>query len=132
MRPPRDDGELAAAFRALRREEEEQAPPFADVVRRGRSHSPRAGRFLAARPLGLAAALALAVMGVWIGLRARVPRPFVTAPSLAEWRSPTQFLLETPGREVLSAPAGWGRSVLDLRDVRIVPPVSRSERRSPS
>jgi hypothetical protein len=55
----------------------------------------------------------------------------------AEWRSPTDFLLATPGRDLLSAPA-WGRSVLDLREaapaLREASPASSpaSERRSTS
>ena len=126
---PEDDRTLAAAFAALRREEEGRTAPFAEVVRRGRARPPRAG-LLPARPLWLAAAVALAVLGVWLGvwwgIPAREPRPTIP---LAEWRSPTDFLLATPGRDLLAAPAAWDRSVLDLREM---PLASHSERRSPS
>jgi hypothetical protein len=129
---PEDDRALAAAFAALRREEEGRTPPFAEVVRRGRARPPRAG-LLPAHPLWLAAAVALAVLGVWLGvwwgIPAREPRPAAAAPSLAEWRSPTEFLLATPGRDLLTAPEAWDRSVLDLREM---PLASHSERRSPS
>jgi len=128
---PEDDRKLAAAFAELRREEEGRTPPFAGIVRRGRARPPRAG-LLPARPLWLAAAVALAVLGVglgvWLEIPAREPRPSAALPPLAEWRSPTEFLLATPGRDLL-APAAWGRSVLDLRDLSLAP---QPERRSPS
>jgi hypothetical protein len=123
---PKDDRELAAAFAELRREEEGRTPPFAEIVRRGRAPSASPGLF-PIRPLGLAAAVLLAVLGVWLGVRDRVPRP-AAVPSLAEWRSPTDFLLATPGRDLLAAPA-WDRSVLDLREPS---PATHPERRSPS
>ncbi len=125
---PEDDRELAAAFAELRREEAGRTPPFAEVVRRGRARSTRPGP-LPIRPLAWAAAVAIAVLGVWLGVRAREPRPSAAVPPLAEWRSPTGFLLATPGRDLLAAPAAWDRSVIDLREVSLT---SHSERRSPS
>ncbi|MBW8874742.1 MAG: hypothetical protein JF614_07230 [Acidobacteria bacterium] len=131
----RDDRELAAAFSALRREEGEQCPPFAEVVRRGRarsrrSPSPRRPRLLAAA----AAAIALVVLvalAAWLGLRKPGPpaggASAEGASSLAEWRSPTEFLLETSGREILADPARLDRSLLDFS-----PTPPSQERRSPS
>ncbi|MFY9821829.1 MAG: hypothetical protein WAM82_10635 [Thermoanaerobaculia bacterium] len=121
-----DDRELAAAFSALRREEQEQVRPFAEVVRQGRARSQRKESFHRLR-WAVAAGLLVAVLAAWLGLRTQEPQAPAGAPSLAEWRSPTDFLLETSGQEILAAPAGWGRSVLDLDPV---PP--SSERRSPS
>jgi hypothetical protein len=127
-RDDRDDRELAAAFSALRREEEEQCPPFAEVVRRGRARSLRSGSPWRPRLLWAAAAVALAVLAVWLGLRTPEPRiPAGGSPSLAEWRSPTDFLLETSGREILADPARLDRSLLDLS-----PTPTSQERRSPS
>jgi hypothetical protein len=125
---PEDDRELAAAFADLRRQEEGRTPPFDEMVRRVRTRPARAARFLLPRPVWLAAAVALAALGVWLGLRAREARPVAAVPPLAEWRSPTDFLLATPGRDLL-APEAWDRSVLDLREV---PLASHPERRSPS
>jgi hypothetical protein len=125
---PEDDRALAAAFAGLRREEEHKTPPFDEVVRRGRARPAGAVSLFRTRPLWLAAAVALAVLAVWLGLRAREPR-HPAVPSLAEWRSPTDFLLATPGRDLLAAPAAWDRSVLDLREM---PLTSQPERRSPS
>ena len=125
---PEDDRDLATAFADLRREEERRTPPFDEVVRRGRTRPARAAGLPGARPLWLAAVFALAALGVWLGVRAREPR-HPAVPSLAEWRSPTDFLLATPGRDLLAAPAAWDRSVLDLRQA---PLTSHPERRSPS
>lgn len=122
MTRPDDDPELASRFAALRQDEEEQCPPFAEFRRRTRStvhDRPLFGPLFAA---AAAVGIAILVFAVWIGLRTE--RPAEPSPSIVEWRSPTGFLLQTPGREVLSAPSGLGRSVLDL--------ASHSERRSPS
>jgi hypothetical protein len=114
MTRPDDDPEIpeiAAAFSALRREEEASCPPFADVWRRARKRVPRsAARRRAWIAATTAAAVAVALLAAWIGLRTP-PQPI---PSIAAWRSPTAFLLETPGREVLAAPSGLHRSILDV------------------
>lgn len=125
------DRELAAAFSALRREEQESLPPFADVVRRGRARARRSAAPRRPRRLWAAAAatvlVALAALAAWLGPRTPGQRsPAAEASSLAEWRSPTEFLLETPGREILD-PAGLDQSLLDFS-----PTPSTQERRSPS
>ncbi len=111
-----NDHELATAFAALRREEEEQCPPFSEVVQRGRARSQRSRSLIRPRLLWAAAAgIVLAVLALWLGLRQPEPRiPADGSPSLAEWRSPTDFLLETSGGEILAAPARLDRSLLDL------------------
>jgi|GEM_PF-2151712 len=125
----RDDRELAAAFSALRREEQEQSPPFAEVVRRARARFPRRESSLRFQlRWAVAAGLVLAVLAAWLGLRTSGPElPAAPAPSLAEWRSPTDFLLETSGREILADPARLDRSLLDFNSTLPSP-----ERRSPS
>jgi hypothetical protein len=126
----RDDRELAAAFSALRREEQEQVRPFVEVVQQGRERSRRSGspQRLHLR-WAIAAGLVLAMLATWLGLRTptRPEIPAAPAPSLAEWRSPTGFLLETSGREILADPARLDRSVLDFSSTLPSP-----ERRSPS
>ncbi|HEV8580494.1 MAG TPA: hypothetical protein VGX68_15615 [Thermoanaerobaculia bacterium] len=113
MSQPDQDSRIAAAFSALRQDEEEQCPTFASVLARARMQSRR--RVASHRPLLAVAtgtAIAIAVLAAWISLR--VEQPPEPRPSIVEWRSPTGFLLETPGREVLTGPEGLGRSVLDL------------------
>jgi len=110
-----EDRDLAAAFSALRREEEQQCPPFARLRSQRKVVHRRSLVAIAA-----ATGIALAFLAAWIGLRA----PREPVPSIAEWRSPTGFLLETPGREILAAPAGIHRSVLDVS--------SSNQGRSPS
>jgi hypothetical protein len=125
----REDRELAAVFSALRREEREELPPFAEVVRRGRARSLRNESSRRPRLLWAAtAAIVLIALAVW--LIPRIPGHSVPAgaePSLAEWRSPTDFLLETSGRELLADPAGLDRSLLDFSST-----LPSQERRSPS
>ena len=125
----RHDRELAAAFSALRREEQEQCPPFAEMVRRGRARSLRRGSPQRPRLVWAAAAgIVLAVLALWLGLQTPETRiPAEGSPSLAEWRSPTDFLLETSGREILADPAHLDRSLLDLNSN-----LPSQERRSPS
>lgn len=128
-REDHDDRELKAAFSTLRREEEEQCPPFSGMVQRGRARSLRSGSSIRPRLLwATAAGIVLAVITLWLGLRQPEPRiPVPGSPSLAEWRSPTDFLLETSGREILADPARLDRSLLDLE-----PNPPSQERRSSS
>jgi len=104
-----DDRELRRRFAALRREEVEAAPPFRRVwaaARAGRRPRP-SGRFaLAAVALGLLALL-------WF--RPGPAPESRTSSSVAQWKSPTDFLLATPGREMLSTvPAFGGLAILGL------------------
>lgn len=130
MSRPDGDPELAKVFSALRREEEDLCPSFTTVLRQARTRS-REGVIRRRLPAGSAAAgAAIAVLALWSGLWTGEPRiKKEPVPTIAAWRSPTGFLLQTPGREVLTAPAGLGRSVLDLGEAW---PTPRSERRSPS
>jgi hypothetical protein len=83
-----EDGDLGAAFAALREADRARVPPF-----RVPAHPYRAKRL---RPavLGLLVAAGLAALVV---LRPDPP----PAPSLMDWRSPTDFLLRTPGEDLL-------------------------------
>jgi hypothetical protein len=94
-----DDLVLKTRFRELRAEEERRAPHFrVQPVRRG----------VRLRPLSAVAAVLLVfvVTFVAIGVRARhttfsdSDRAVVHA--VGEWRPPTEFLLRTPGDEILT------------------------------
>jgi hypothetical protein len=88
----RDDADLRQAFSVLRREDAKSAPTFEAVRAR------RAARRLA--PLGgllAAASVAAAILGIVV----RRPDPPPPMASMEQWIAPTDFLLDTPGREIL-------------------------------
>jgi hypothetical protein len=95
------DGDLRARFRALRREEEAQAPDFLLPTRSADGTSRRwAGGNLVAVAACLATIVAVAFL-----LRLYSPRMERQArspvASVTEWKAPTDFLLQTPGQELL-------------------------------
>lgn len=103
---PEDDPDLREAFAALRREEQTRAPDFRRLVAEARSRGSRA------RTAAVALAMALAVLLVLVFLPPRVPRRPAAVPSITEWESPTDFLLATPGREVLTTLPRLGDSLI--------------------
>jgi hypothetical protein len=100
------DDDLRARFTKLRREEEAQTPEFAfpspGWAGRGRRWS--AGKLIAgAVCLGMMLAAVFLLRLVPLRPDRELGQPVA---SLTDWRSPTDFLLETPGRELLrSVPA---------------------------
>jgi hypothetical protein len=93
-----EDKDLRERFAALRREEEAQAPDF--VVLTGRRQRQRVAKLI---PISvcLAAILAAAIFLVRPVLQKPVQKPVGAVASITEWKAPTDFLLETPGRELL-------------------------------
>lgn len=93
------DDDLRARFAELRREEEAQAPEFALPSSSGPRHHRRpVGKFFAFA----VCLVTITAVAFWLRLVPSKPEPNgKTVASLAEWRSPTDFLLETPGRELL-------------------------------
>jgi hypothetical protein len=88
-----DDQDLQERFAALRREDASRAPGFEALQRR----RPPAVRPWRARAVAAAALLVVATLLFKVYQRpASRPGPLIT-----EWRSPTDFLLQTPGRELL-------------------------------
>jgi hypothetical protein len=82
-----NDDQLRDAFAELRRVEQSRVPAFS-------MERPRRRRYA----LQLAfAALVLIIAAVFM-LPRRPP-----APSISVWRAPTDFLLQTPGRELLTS-----------------------------
>lgn len=87
---------LRRRFVALRQEENQQAPEFATLWQAGAGARRRQTRWFAATACALVALLAL----LWI--RSVQHRPDnKTVASITEWKAPTDFLLETPGSELL-------------------------------
>jgi hypothetical protein len=104
-----DDADLRQAFAVLRREEAKAAPTFEAL--RSRAHG--GPRRLA--PLGgllVAAAAAAAILGIVV----RRPDPPPPMASMEQWIAPTDFLLDTPGRDIVRTVPRIGGS-LDSRSV---------------
>jgi hypothetical protein len=89
------DDDLRDRFAGLRREEEQRVPEFARLWR-GRTPPRGKGRWLVAATC----ALIVVVCILWVRLAQRKPADISVA-SITEWKAPTDFLLETPGRELL-------------------------------
>lgn len=102
------DGDLRERFARLRTELAERAPDFASTWER--AGAPHRARL----PLLLAGA-ATALAGLLLLRPTPAPTPPSPAgavlPSLGEWRAPTDFLLQTPGRELLSQLPALGRDL---------------------
>lgn len=100
------DNDLRDRFAALRTEEAHRTPEFGSLWRR-RTRPPRGkGRWVVAA----ACALIMLVAIVWVRSARHKPEGGAVA-SITQWNSPTDFLLETPGREFLRAVpeiGGWG------------------------
>lgn len=90
------DDMLRRHFAVLRREEEQHAPEFGRLWHGRADARRRQTRWFIAAACVLVALLAL----VWIRSAQRRPDDKTVA-SITEWKAPTDFLLETPGRELL-------------------------------
>ena len=87
-------------FARLRRAEEASTPSFEQVVGLPR----RSDRGMPGLAVTASVALvALTVVMLWVSHPHRPPSVHGAAPMLADWHSPTDFLLDTPGRELLHA-----------------------------
>jgi hypothetical protein len=116
---PGPDRELRDRFAALRRQEAEAAPGLGTLLDRAaadRLGTRRPGsrfRPLAAATVAAAIALLALVVTTLPPVRTRMfsPRPRLMRPlpSITAWRAPTDFLLHTPGEEILSKAPELGR-----------------------
>ncbi len=90
------DSALRKRFLSLREQEQQHVPAFA-LLWGGRAHTPHnKGLWYAA------AACALIMVAAILLLRSDRPnRDKVLMVSITEWKAPTDFLLETPGHEIL-------------------------------
>lgn len=105
------DADLRRAFAALRREEAKATPTFEAVRTRVRSGPRRLA------PLGgllAAASVAAAILAIVV----RRPDPPPPMVSMEQWIAPTDFLLDTPGREMLQTVPRIG---LDLKPRSVSP-----------
>src|SRR5258708_2211330 len=92
-----EDKDLRDRFAALRREDEAQAPDFVVLTARRRPQS--VGKFI------VVGACVVAIVGGVFLLRPIPRKPAQVSggniASITDWKAPTDFLLETPGRELL-------------------------------
>jgi len=106
MSVPEDDSRLRTHFANLREEDQSTAPPFDRTAASAPAVSRRASLLriaLAAMPV-----LAIAVM-----LAVRPHRSKDAVPrELSAWSSPTAFLLETPGRQLLNQTPRLGEPLI--------------------
>jgi Spy/CpxP family protein refolding chaperone len=110
MREAHDQRDLERAFAALRRQDEQGAPSFDGLL----SAPGTRARTLPLR-LGVALAAASLLAALLVGVAVRRPAPSPPIASIEQWTAPTDFLLRTPGRDVLdtvprigSGPGGRG------------------------
>ena len=93
-----EDSKLRKLFASLRRADAVRTPEFERVLDRTRLPEHGVWRLAAAASLGLAAVIAAIVR---LPHRHASPAIRAAAPMLADWRAPTDFLLDTPGRALL-------------------------------
>ena len=90
------DSALHNLFARMRQEEQQHIPVFASLWgRRTRAPRGKALWFVAAT------CLLIAVAAIFLLRFERPKREQVSMASITEWKAPTDFLLETPGREML-------------------------------
>jgi hypothetical protein len=100
-----DDRDLHEIFAEVRREEEEHVPPISMLSLTARTHRPR-------RLSGRLAAAAVCLATLILAALWRLPGPRMSpegadpgrqqaANSITSWKPATDFLLDTPGRELL-------------------------------
>ena len=90
-----NDNSLRTAFAELRRAEADHVPPFRAPVT-----SPWGEVAAKRRVRGFAFAAIVLLIAIGVAIFPRHPKQ---QPSLSAWRAPTDFLLQTPGRELVQS-----------------------------
>jgi hypothetical protein len=100
-----EDSRLRTHFANLREEDRSAAPPFGRTVAAAATFSRRRS--------SLRIALAAPVLAIAVMLAVRTHRSTDTVPrELAAWSSPTSFLLETPGKQILNQTPRLGEPLI--------------------
>lgn len=94
-----DDSRLRDSFASLRRSEEARTPSFERVI--GRAPGRFSRRFWGLTVASTVLLAAVTVLVFWVSNPRQPSTNHAAAPMLADWRAPTDFLLDTPGRELL-------------------------------
>jgi hypothetical protein len=96
----REDRDLRDRFATLRREETASPPEFERLLRRAPRPRPEYPRIVLAATLGFAFTIA-AILALRPTFQVRRLVPGGTALSITQWTPPTDFLLDTPGSDLL-------------------------------
>ena len=108
MKRPGDDPDLEQAFAAARHADQGAEPSFSTLWAAAEARR-RSGPEWQDRPRFLAATAAAAgLLAVFLALW-RMPLPAPAPPAISQWRPATDFLLETPGHELLGETPRLGR-----------------------
>ena len=100
-----EDAELAQRFKSLREDDRRAAPEFARTVSAGRRPRSPSRVYAAAAMLLAAGAAGALMMNRW-------QRPVAPPAAVLSWKSPTAFLLDTPGRQFLNETPRFGYAAI--------------------
>ncbi len=117
MSDDRERRPIEGWFRDLRRSEERLIPPFSKVWEAALGHAPgpRPGAVLSRLAVAAVILVLLAAPVLWWrNRRPDVDRSPVATVPIAHWKSPTAFLIDTPGREMLRTTPRIGDGFVDM------------------
>ena len=106
--------EVAEWFHQLRQIEERTAPPFDRVLNAARARVARRQSHRLYYIVGAAAAL-FAFLVAPVPWRQGTGVPPVQTTSISQWKSPTDFLIDTPGQKLLKTVPRIGDGFIDMR-----------------
>jgi hypothetical protein len=118
-----NDSRLRDLFALMRRDDAARTPAFAQLLQRARPGVRYPAFRLRAGAVAVSAFLlaVFAAVTLWQVPHVHTITSRTAVPPLAAWRSPTDFLLDTPGREVLRLVPEFGRPMSRTPDLS--PPI---------
>ena len=130
-----DEKKISQLFQIGKCWDEKHVPPFERVLTRPRTTLP-SRRVAPLRSAGLVivALVVVLVLSVIVSLRSRYHpadslAELQTTPSLLKWRSPTDFLLQTPGHELRDSLPQVGQTAALIGNTNQVVSQPRGEKR---
>ncbi len=113
-----DEKDIKELFLALRQEDERVAPSFAAQWTTALAQTGTARRASRAVRVVAATTALVAGLGVSVVILRHAARPPAGAIPIFQWRSPTGFLLTSPGELLLATVPHLGESVVDIKAIR--------------
>lgn len=118
MNRDREDEKIRQWFHELKRGDEKLAPSFVCDWEAARSHVGDRSQFFPFSAAAVAVMLVFLAAFSWILVRqsARPESPINSwnSTSILHWQAPTDFLLQTPGNQLLRTAPQIGRSAVEL------------------